>query len=179
MYHYYTYDGRTLCSAGALPYPEISALPETGEVLWVFHRPPLAGRDTFPVTDPAQLTEREGVASLCAAPGPEGLPRELTNAIRAGRVRAVNLAHPRFEELMAPPAPARKGPGEPAGPGGRGQHPADGPAADGRGRDLLHRHLRPAGGGGPALGVRAEPDPAAGALRRPAAGGDRVTGAAV
>ena len=38
MYHYYTYDGRTLCSAGALPYPEISALPETGEVLWVFHR---------------------------------------------------------------------------------------------------------------------------------------------
>ena len=102
MYHYYTYDGRTLCSAGALPYPEIAALPETGEVLWVFHRPPLAGRDTFPVTDPAQLTEREGVASLCAAPGPEGLPRELTNAIRAGRVRAVNLAHPRFEELMAP-----------------------------------------------------------------------------
>lgn len=52
MYHYYTYDGRTLCSAGALPYPEISALPETGEVLWVFHRPPLAGRDTFPVTEP-------------------------------------------------------------------------------------------------------------------------------
>ena len=99
MYHYYTYDGRTLCSAGALPYPEISALPETGEVLWVFHRPPLSGRDTFPVTDPAQLTEREGVASLCAAPGPEGLPRELTNAIR---VRAVSLAHPRFEELMAP-----------------------------------------------------------------------------
>lgn len=102
MYHYYTYDGRTLCSAGALPYPEISALPETGEVLWVFHRPPLSGRDTFPVTDPAQLTEREGVASLCAAPGPEGLPRELTNAIRAGRVRAVNLDHPRFEELTAP-----------------------------------------------------------------------------
>ena len=102
MYHYYTYDGRTLCSAGALPYPEISALPETGEVLWVFHRPPLSGRDTFPVTDPAQLTEREGVASLCAAPGPEGLPRELTNAIRSGRVRAVNLAHPRFEELTAP-----------------------------------------------------------------------------
>lgn len=102
MYHYYTYDGRTLCSAGALPYPEISALPETGEVLWVFHRPPLSGRDTFPVTDPAQLTEREGVASLCAAPGPEGLPRELTNAIRAGRVRAVNGSHPRFEELMAP-----------------------------------------------------------------------------
>ena len=98
----YAYKSHTLCSPVPLPYREISALPETGEVLWVFHRPPLAGRDTFPVTDPAQLTEREGVASLCAAPGPEGLPRELTNAIRAGRVRAVNLAHPRFEELMAP-----------------------------------------------------------------------------
>lgn len=98
----YAYKSHTLCSPVPLPYPEISALPETGEVLWVFHRPPLSGRDTFPVTDPAQLTEREGVASLCAAPGPEGLPRELTNAIRAGRVRAVNLAHPRFEELMAP-----------------------------------------------------------------------------
>lgn len=98
----YAYKSHTLCSPVPLPYPEISALPETGEVLWVFHRPPLAGRDTFPVTDPAQLTEREGVASLCAAPGPEGLPRELTNAIRAGRVRAVNLAHPRFEELTAP-----------------------------------------------------------------------------
>ena len=102
MYHYYTYDGRTLCSAGALPYPEISALPETGEVLWVFHRPPLSGRETFPVADPAQLRAREGAASLCAAPGAAGLPRELTNAIRAGRVRAVNLAHPRFEELTAP-----------------------------------------------------------------------------
>lgn len=98
----YAYKSHTLCSPVPLPYREISALPETGEVLWVFHRPPLSGRDTFPVTDPAQLTEREGVASLCTAPGPEGLPRELTNAIRAGRVRAVNLAHPRFEELTAP-----------------------------------------------------------------------------
>ena len=102
MYHYYTYDGRTLCSPVPLLYREREGLPETGEILWALDRPPLAGRDTFPVTDPAQLTEREGVASLCAAPGPEGLPRELTNAIRAGRVRAVNLAHPRFEELTAP-----------------------------------------------------------------------------
>ena len=87
MYHYYTYDGRTLCSAGALPYPEISALPETGEVLWVFHRPPLSGRDTFPVTDPAQLTEREGVASLCAAPGPDGVCQFPGQALRAGSGR--------------------------------------------------------------------------------------------
>ena len=98
----YAYKSHTLCSPVPLPYREREGLPETGEILWALDRPPLAGRDTFPVTDPAQLTEREGVASLCAAPGPEGLPRELTNAIRAGRVRAVNLAHPRFEELMAP-----------------------------------------------------------------------------
>ena len=68
----------------------------------MFHRPPLAGRDTFPVTDPAQLTEEEGVASLCTAPCPEDVPPALLSAIRAGRVRAVNLAHPRFEELTAP-----------------------------------------------------------------------------
>lgn len=98
----YAYKSHTLCSPVPLPYREREGLPETGEILWALDRPPLAGRDTFPVTDPAQLTEREGVASLCAAPGPEGLPRELTNAIRAGRVRAVNLAHPRFEELTAP-----------------------------------------------------------------------------
>ena len=98
----YAYKSHTLCSPVPLPYREREGLPETGEILWAWDRPPLSGRDTFPVTDPAQLTEREGVASLCAAPGPEGLPRELTNAIRAGRVRAVNLAHPRFEELMAP-----------------------------------------------------------------------------
>ena len=98
----YAYKSHTLCSPVPLPYREREGLPETGEILWALDRPPLAGRDTFPVTDPAQLTEREGVASLCTAPGPEGLPRELTNAIRADRVRAVNLAHPRFEELMAP-----------------------------------------------------------------------------
>ena len=104
----YAYKSHTLCSP--VPLPEREGLPETGEILWALDRPPLAGRDTFPVTDPAQLTEREGVASLCTAPGPEGLPRELTNAIRAGRVRAVNLAHPRFEELMAPlPRPKRSG----------------------------------------------------------------------
>ena len=98
----YAYKSHTLCSPVPLPYREREGLPETGEILWALDRPPLSGRDTFPVTDPAQLTEREGVASLCTAPGPESLPRELTNAIRAGRVRAVNLAHPRFEELMAP-----------------------------------------------------------------------------
>ena len=98
----YAYKSHTLCSPVPLPYREREGLPETGEILWALDRPPLSGRDTFPVTDPAQLTEREGVASLCTAPGPESLPRELTNAIRAGRVRAVNLAHPRFEELTAP-----------------------------------------------------------------------------
>ena len=101
MYHYYTYDGRTLCSAGALPYPEISALPETGEVLWVFHRPPLSGRDTFPVTAPSLLTAEEGVSTLVTAEEPETDPA-LAAVIAAGRMRAVNLAHPRQEELLPP-----------------------------------------------------------------------------
>lgn len=74
MYHYYTYDGRTLCSAGALPYPEISALPETGEVLWVFHRPPLSGRDTFPVTDPAQRRSGRGWPPCAPPPARRACP---------------------------------------------------------------------------------------------------------
>ena len=90
-----------LCSAGALPYPEISALPETGGGALGVSPASLAGRDTFPVTDPAQLTEEEGVASLCTARAPR-MPPALRSAIRAGRVRAVNGSHPRFEELLAP-----------------------------------------------------------------------------
>ena len=119
------------------------------------------------------------MASLCAAPGPEGLPRELTNAIRAGRVRAVNLAHPRFEELMAPLPRPEKVRVNLLALGDVGSTLLMGLRL--MGGDVISSigicDLRE--GGGPALGVRAEPDPAAGALRRPAAGGDRVTGAAV
>ena len=98
---YYRYGAYTLCSWETLPYEEMDALPPAGEVIFLFARDMLAGRETFPVTDAALLTEKEGVQTLCAAPGPE-IPADLAAAIRSGRVRAVNRLYPRWQELLSP-----------------------------------------------------------------------------
>ena len=91
---YYDCGGYPLCSREVLALPALHALPETGEVLFGFHRTPGIGRDTFPVTAPSLLTAEEGVSTLVTAEEPETDPA-LAAAIAAGRVRAVNLAHPR------------------------------------------------------------------------------------
>ncbi len=106
--NYYRYCGHTLCSQEALPYEPLDRLPADGEIVFLFSRQPLAGRESFPITAPALLTAEESVETLNAsAPAPE-LPAELTAAIRAGRVRAVNRLHPRWEELLTLPAPQAK-----------------------------------------------------------------------
>ena len=102
--NYYRYEGHTLCAWDALPYERIGALPGEGEIIFLFAREMLAGRETFPVTDAALLMEKEGVETLDAsAPGP-AIPAELEEAIRTGRVRAVNRLHPRWQELLSPPS---------------------------------------------------------------------------
>ena len=98
---YYRLGAHSLCAWEALPYEEITALPRSGEILFLFAREMLTGRETFPVTDAALLTEKEGVQTLCAAPGPE-IPADLAVAIRSGRVRAVNRLYPRWQELLSP-----------------------------------------------------------------------------
>lgn len=98
---YYDCGGYPLCSREVLALPALHALPEAGEVLFGFHRTPGAGRDTFPVTAPSLLTAEEGVSTLVTAEEPETDPA-LAAVIAAGRVRAVNLAHPRQEELLPP-----------------------------------------------------------------------------
>ena len=106
--NYYRYEGHTLCAWEALPYERIGALPGEGEIIFLFAREMLAGRESFPVTDAALLTEKEGVETLDAsAPGP-AIPAELEEAIRTGRVRAVNRLHPRWQELLSPPSRRRK-----------------------------------------------------------------------
>ena len=106
--NYYLYRGHTLCAREVLPYEKLSALPAAGEVIFLFARTPLMGRETFPVTDAALLTDREGVETLDAlTPAPE-IPAELTAAIRDGRVRAVNRLHPRWEELLTLPPRQQK-----------------------------------------------------------------------
>ena len=57
--NYYLYRGHTLCAREVLPYEKLSALPAAGEVIFLFARTPLMGRETFPVTDAALLTDRE------------------------------------------------------------------------------------------------------------------------
>ena len=98
---YYDCGGYPLCSREVLALPALHALPEAGAVLFGFHRTPGAGRDTFPVTAPSLLTAEEGVSTLVTAEEPETDPA-LAAVIAAGRVRAVNLAHPRQEELLPP-----------------------------------------------------------------------------
>lgn len=106
--NYYLYRGHTLCAREVLPYEKLSALPASGEVIFLFSRTPLMGRETFPVTDAALLTDREGVETLDAlTPAPE-IPAELAAAIRDGRVRAVNRLHPRWEELLTLPPRQQK-----------------------------------------------------------------------
>ena len=147
--NYYRYEGHTLCAWDALPYERIGALPGEGEIIFLFAREMLAGRECFPVTDAALLTEKEGVETLDAsAPGP-AIPAELEEAIRTGRVRAVN----RLAGAALPPIAEGKIPGEPPGPGRCGQHAAPGPAAAGRGYHRLRWHLRPAGKRAPAVGI--------------------------
>lgn len=72
-----------------------------------FERPPLAGRETFAVTDGALLTAPEGVELLSSlTPGGE-LPGEVRSAIERGGLRAVNRGHPRWRELLDGAFPIR------------------------------------------------------------------------
>ena len=100
--NFYRYNGYTLCSWDALPYEKIDTLPAAGEVIFLFRRPLLSGRESYPVTDAALLTERESVDTLNASAPAPAIPSELAEAVRAGRVRAVNGQHPRWQELLSP-----------------------------------------------------------------------------
>ena len=97
---YYSYKNHVIYTEDLFSGQPLNRLPETGEVIWLFRRPPLAGRETFAVTDPALLTVPEGPETLDASTPAPPLPPELTAAIAAGRVRAVNGAHPRWKELL-------------------------------------------------------------------------------
>ena len=149
---YYEYRGYTLCSCEELPYRHLAALPQEGEVLYLFERPLMIGRDTFPVTDAALLTAEEGVQTLCAGETAD-VPPELADAVAAGRVRAVNRAHPRWEELLAPLRRPEKYRVNLLALGDVGSTLLIGAAAAGGRCDLVDRHLRSARGCSGAVGV--------------------------
>ena len=104
---YYQLENHTLVSDRAFPFTPIPGPEPEKEILWAFRRAPLTGRETFAVTDTALLTEREGIETLDAgALPPVSVPPTLAEAVAAGRVRGVNLAHPRWRELLSPSFPA-------------------------------------------------------------------------
>ena len=97
---YNLYKNRVICGLVDLPGQPLAELPDEGEILFLFRRPPLTGRETFAVTHPSQLTADEGPEVLTTAQPSREVPADLARAIAQKRVRAVNAAHPRWEELL-------------------------------------------------------------------------------
>ena len=95
---YCEYKNHIVYSEEAVGRP-LDRLPEHGEVLYLFRRPPLAGRESFHLTAPSAAEGPEALTTLTAK---DRLPRELEEAVEEGRVRAVNMGHPRWEELLEP-----------------------------------------------------------------------------
>ena len=93
---YCEYKNHIVYSEEAVGRP-LDRLPEHGEVLYLFRRPPLAGRESFHLTAPSAAEGPEALTTLTAK---DRLPRELEEAVEEGRVRAVNMGHPRWEELL-------------------------------------------------------------------------------
>lgn len=103
---YYRVKDHILCSERPIQGEKLEVLPEKGAILYHFQRPMLTGRESFAVTSPALLTAAEGVETLTSDRQPvPNVPEDLAQAIAAGRVRAVNGAHPRWEELLEPAFP--------------------------------------------------------------------------
>ncbi|MDE7245296.1 MAG: lactate dehydrogenase [Oscillospiraceae bacterium] len=101
---YYQFENHVFVSETALPYPEVPELPESEEIIYLFRRPPLAGREMFAVSGEDLLTAGESVETLaCSERNNTEISGSLRKAVREQRVRAVNGEHPRWKELLAAP----------------------------------------------------------------------------
>ncbi|MGM9619157.1 MAG: lactate dehydrogenase [Oscillospiraceae bacterium] len=102
--NYFTDGTHTFCcDESNLPFAPCASLPAEGEILYLFRAPALAGRETFAVSDGGVMTPRQDERLLSTLETPaKALPPELAAAVAAGRVRGVNLEHPRFRELLPP-----------------------------------------------------------------------------
>ena len=92
--------------AGDLPFEKIGEPEPKESMTWLFQREPLSCRASFLVNDPALLgAEQEDVSWLDenrmkSLPGIPELPGWIAKLIKAGKVRAVNASHPRFQEIL-------------------------------------------------------------------------------
>lgn len=113
--YYYKIEGQLCCSLNEnLPYEKAEQPPEVTKVNYLFEREPDSCRASFLVNDPALLfQEKEDVSWLNshkireAASGREA-GAYLSEVIRAGKLRAVNRLHPKFEEILREQPDSRK-----------------------------------------------------------------------
>ncbi len=95
-----------------LPFETVAEPSSASEMTWLFKREPGSSRASFLVNDAGLLwKDAENVSWLDAnqmGPG-EVLPEWVDNLIKNGKVRAVNILHPRFEEILTwKPAAGKK-----------------------------------------------------------------------
>ncbi len=105
--YYYKIEGQLCCSLdGSLPYEKTEAPKEVTSLVYLFDREPGSCRASFKVNDSSMLfAEKEDSSWLCSvkleeAAGGKKADEWTESVIRAGKMRAVNLRHPKFIEIL-------------------------------------------------------------------------------
>ena len=114
------------------------------ELVFLFERSPKNCRASFRVTDPALLyQDREDVSWLNKNVLGEGMRDEIVDSfIKEGKMRAVNLNHPRFQEILKEKPEKKKKRVHDTGHRRCGKYSFDRPPSVRRRCDKLHRNLR-------------------------------------
>lgn len=107
MVNYYKI-GEHICFSDAadLPFEKIAEPTGAPELTWLFQREPGSCRASFLVSDKALLSAPEESVSwlnkkaLDKLPEIPDLPQWIETMISEGKVRAVNVSHPKFEEVL-------------------------------------------------------------------------------
>lgn len=100
---YYNIDGKVCCSLiEDLEFEGIERPGKIEELFFLFRRDPKGCRASFLVNDPSLLfADEENVSWLNRNKMGSGeCDEDLRRLIEAGRVKAVNVSHPRFEEIL-------------------------------------------------------------------------------
>lgn len=100
---YYKINNHICCSQiEDLNFEEIEKPDHAGEMFFLFQRDPASCRSSFAVNDPSLLfAQEENVSWLNKNKmGDAGCDEDLKKLIGAGKMKAVNVSHPRFEEIL-------------------------------------------------------------------------------
>ena len=105
--YYYKIEEQIGCSLdSSLPYEKVEAPGEVMPLVYLFDREPGSCRASFRVNDASMLfADKEDVSWLSSGKLAEAARGEqaddfITSVIRAGKLRAVNLRHPKFTEIL-------------------------------------------------------------------------------